>query len=159
MDFAGRASRRFLLFVFYIFVNSCSCSQPFKQFTSQPPSGQGRLARPGSSTFLHTYIITIIIIINMCVYIYIYIHIMYVCVYIYIYIYIYIYLRSVGFMPKKGIHAETSDVDNRLRAFLTACRKESVVLLPLAARKPNLVSLTAYRPLPFLYHRFTPGLC
>ena len=55
-------------------------------------------------------------------YIYIY---MYVCIYIYIYIYIYIV---------------TCDVYSYcLRSFLTACRKEIVFCLPLAARRPNLI--------------------
>ena len=33
------------------------------------------------------------------------------------------------------------------RSFLTACRREIVLLSPLAARKPNVVPWTTYRPL------------
>ena len=41
----------------------------------------------------------------------------------------------------------TSDAcSGRSRASLTACRREILVSLPLAARKPKLVSLTAERP-------------
>ena len=47
----------------------------------------------------------------------------------------------------------------QFKVFLTACRKTVIFVLPIDERRPNLVFLTAYRPLPFREPNFRYPRC
>ena len=120
-------------------------------------SSSGTCEPSNKYIYIYTYTYTIICM-TVCV---VFVCLLYICVYIYIYIYTYIYISS-----SLGAHAQlTSDSLIFVLAaegssdFPTACRKDIIVFSPLAVRKPNLVFLTASRPLPFRGHNFSRSPC